>query len=109
MNPHIFDRSTKLLQRNRLLAKYNGKLPDNLNYLKEHVAKNIAERMQVHSKIRHEFCINKDVKRHFENAIDIGGGSGIIHKYISPAARFKRMTCTDMAGINSYFEMYFKP
>lgn len=47
MNHTIFDRSAKLLQRQRVLSRNGGRLPEDVNYIRDHVARNIAERIQV--------------------------------------------------------------
>lgn len=56
----VFDRKTKLIQRERMAAEPDGSKYD---YLKSEIAYRVADRV-------------KDVSRKFENALEIGSGKG---------------------------------
>ncbi|XP_046383435.1 arginine-hydroxylase NDUFAF5, mitochondrial [Ischnura elegans] len=76
----IFDRKSKLLQRERAAIVSDVHLYD---YIKEEIGFRLADRV-------------KDVKRTFNKAIDFGCGRGHVTKNILPES-VKELTCTEMS------------
>jgi len=96
----IFDRGSKCLQKARVYWKRNGHLCENVNYVRNHIAKNIYDRIQVHIWLNlvHSRVISEDIDRIFVQGIDIGGGSGLITRSMTPNSKKPRLLLTEISG-----------
>lgn len=84
----LFDRSAKFLQKQRtLLRDPEGKLPHQVQYIRDEIARDMFERI-------------RDIRREFRNGLDIGGGLGLLSRYLNIRdGPIKQLTATDSCSM----------
>lgn len=99
----LFDRAAKVAQKQRALA--DGRLSPTVQYIREIIARNVCERIEVCWMCKNLGMyaeILKDINRQFVSGLDVGGGTGQLQNYQIGTHKIQHLLATDMCG-NKFF------